>query len=252
MDINYKEIITSLDNIGSRLSGELNLKEDKRLIVAFDILKKIKNNLFALSKLPDEKMIITSKNLIYRTVFSDLLTLLFLLHISKDEFEYSIKILDIKHVKYMKEVLPMRLKLGKQLFNPKEEEKLCEQEYTDRFYDCFKEYLTNNKGESWSIITYKSLDKPSTKLKFKGEIKSIYEYLKDCRNNNLKALANLYMYYKYLSQTEHYSYVGRHYSFTGQSDKKWIKELNASIKAGGIEIENLLKPLLEPNTLSLG
>ncbi|OKZ07107.1 MAG: hypothetical protein BHV75_16815 [Bacteroides oleiciplenus] len=243
MNVDYDGIMCYLNKIGVKLSRILQNEEkkDKRLIVTFDIMKKMRNNIYVLSLLPNEENVITSKNLIYRAVFSDLMTALFLLYISDIEFKYSIRRLDVDHVKYMKEILPLRLNLGRTLFKPKDEDDISEQDLLDQYYDYFNEYLTSKKGEPWDIIKLK----PLKKMKFVGTIKSLYESLLECHDNeNLSALANLYLYYKYLSQTEHYSYLGNKYPFAGKCNDTWLKEFDLAIYAGIAEVENLLEQYL--------
>lgn len=250
MKIDNEKILSSLNEIGLSLSGILKSSKTKktRLVVAFDIIKKIRNNIYSLSLLPTNEKTTTSKNLIYRNIFADLITLLFLVHITDEEFEYSIKCLDIKHTKYFKEVLPLRLKLAKQVTESNEDSSPSEQEYLDRYYEYFREHLTNNKGEPWVVMKLNTLEKPTTEFKFSGQISEMHEILKDCSNNvNLKALSNLYIYYKYLSQTEHYSHIGRHYPFSGQKNQEWMTELNVSIYAGIVEVNNLLEPFINMN-----
>ena len=60
-------------------------------------------------------------------------------------------------------------------------------------------------------------------------------------NENLQALSNLYIYYKYLSQTEHYSFLGNRYPFKNDYDGDWNNEFNIAIYAGIIEMESLIE-----------
>ena len=239
MEINYRVIIKYSNDLGFRLSGILrNGNRNLRLKVAFDLLKKICSNVWILSNMKELRDSTTSVNLIYRSVVLDLMTTLFLLHINDQEFEYSIRKLDVDHVKYMKDVLPMRLNLGKKIFNPQENEDIKEQDLFDQYYDNFECYIKSEKGEPWRIV---NLERPDG-FTFNGTAKSIYEYLVDCTDNeNLQALSNLYMYYKYLSQTEHYSYLGNKYPFDNEHDDNWYKELDIVIYAGLSEMDLLLK-----------
>ena len=168
----------------------------------------------------------------------DLMTALFLLHLPDDRFEYSCKVLDVGHVKFMKDILPMRLELARRVCNPQEGEDIDEQKLFDQYYDNFKDYLDSEKGEPWRIINLE----PPKNFKFNGSIKSIYEYLKNCNENeNLKALSNLYMYYRYLSQTEHYSFLGNKYPFKTEYDDSWYKECNIAIYVGIDELSYLIR-----------
>lgn len=66
MNVDYDGIMCYLNKIGVKLSRILQNEEkkDKRLIVTFDIMKKMRNNIYVLSLLPNEENVITSKNLI--------------------------------------------------------------------------------------------------------------------------------------------------------------------------------------------
>jgi len=240
---NYEFLLKHLNKIEQELTVvyESNKNAISKPISAYFILKKIKYNTNSLSLLSKEKMTVTSMNLLYRAIFSDLLTLLFLLHLSSNEFIYCIQRLDISHVKSMHKVLHMRYQIGEILFGSTKKD-LSEQDYFDRYYRYFKKYISSKKGEPWVIIKASSLENTTTKLKFNGTLDEMYKYICECDDNeNLKALSNLYLYYKYLSQTEHFSFVGRHFPFVGKNKVDWINELNASIYSGIIEVGNLLK-----------
>jgi len=211
---------------------------NKRLLISHDLLKKMGHNFSMLSQINTLDHSAASKNIIYRGVILDLMTALFLLHITEEEFDYSIKLLDISHVKYMKEVLPLRLELGRRIFHPNENEDIEEQVLFDQYFEHFREYLDSRKGEPWRIIR---IERPIDFV-FDGTVKSLYIYLKMCdENENLQALSNLYIYYKYLSQTEHYSFLGNRYPFKNDYDGDWNNEFNIAIYAGIIEMESLIE-----------
>lgn len=239
MEVNYKILIDNINNLGLKLTEIIRSgNKSKRLLISHDLLLKIGYNVSVLPIINNLKNSTTSTNLIYRGIILDLMTSLFLLHLNHEEFEYSIKKLDILHVKYMKEVLPLRLELGRKIFKPKVEEDIDEQALFDKYHDFFQEYLKSEKGEEWDIIT---LIGPEG-FTFNGKVKDIHEYLRKCDGNeNLKALSNLYVYYKYLSQTEHYSFIGNKYPFKSVYDEQWNKECKIVIYAGIAEIDELLK-----------
>lgn len=239
MEINNKVIIDYIDDLGLRLTEVIrNGNKDKRLIISYDLLLKVGCNVSVLPQMMNLRNSTTSTNLIYRGIILDLMTSLFLLYLPDEEFDYSIKILDVSHVKYMKEVLPLRLELGRKICKPNEDEDIKEQDLFDQYYDFFGEYLKSEKGEEWDII----IPVRPEGFTFNGSVKSIYEYLRKCDDNeNLKALSNLYMYYKYLSQTEHYSFIGNKYPFKSKYDESWYKECNIAIYSGIVEMDELLK-----------
>lgn len=238
MEICYRTIIHEIDNLGltlSKISDEK--KRNLRLKVSFDLLKKVGHNVWILSKIKGLEHSTTSMNLIYRSVILDLMLALFLLDINDEEFKYSLKKMDVDHVKYMKEALLIRLNLGRKIFKPQEDEDIKEQDLFDQYYDYFNNYIESKKGEPWRIV---SLSSPEG-FTFRGTTKSIYEYLRDSKRENLKALSNLYMFYKYFSQTEHYSLLGNKYPFEHENDDHWYKECDISIYSGIAEINRFLE-----------
>ena len=237
--VSFKEVIDCIDKLGLELTEVIrNGNRNKRLLISHNLLKKISHNFSILSQINTLDHSTTSMNLIFRGVILDLMTVLFLLHITEEEFEYSIKLLDILHVRYMKEVLPLRLELGRKIFYPNDKEDIQEQDLFDQYYEYFREYLDSCKGEPWRIIRP---DRPIDFV-FDGRVKSLFDYLRMCDDNeNVKALSNLYIYYKYLSQTEHYSLLGNKYPFENGHDGSWNDECNIVIYAGIIEMENLLQ-----------
>lgn len=197
-DINHVKIIDDIDNLGRELTKVIqNGNNNKRLLISSDLLLKTRCNVSILPHIAELRNSTTSINLIYRAIMLDLMTALFLLHLPDDRFEYSCKVLDVGHVKFMKDILPMRLELGRRVFNPQEGEDIDEQKLFDQYYDNF--------------------------------------------NENLKALSNLYMYYRYLSQTEHYSFLGNKYPFKTEYDDSWYKECNIAIYVGIDELSYLIR-----------
>jgi len=242
------KIMSELDELGISLSNAIRTNRNNRLITAYQLIKKIRNNVYSLTILLEDNNAQTSKNLIYRCIFSDIMTALYLLDINDSEFEYSTDLLNIKHIKYFMEVIPIRLKVARKLFKTVPCEEINEQSQFDKYYDFFKNYLKNEKGKPWIINIL-----PNNKsIIFNGTIKSIFEYLIKCeKNENLQALSNLYMYYKNLSQSEHFSLVGSNYPLYSESDVNWYLEMDAAIYSGIVEIKNLscqyIMPLKQKN-----
>lgn len=239
------DIIHLVNKIGLELSEELHKKEQfPQFIVTFDLLARINQNCKVLRLICNSNTtnVQTPKNLIYRSIFTDLMLALHLLSSSPSEFNDAISCLDIDHVKYMKEAFEMRLYVARKLFKSCPKNDSPEQDLYNKYYDLCKAYLNSNKGEPWEIV-----QKPKCKQNsFNGTIKSLYNCLKEKHDNdNLKALANLYMYYKYYSQTEHYSVLGKGYSLIDEANDSWKLEVNYAIESALDELQGLIKDTKE-------
>lgn len=243
MNSELQDILDLVNKIGLELSEELHKKEQfPQFIVTFDLLARIHQNCKVLLLICNTTDIQTPKNLIYRSIFTDLMLALHLLSSSPSEFNDAISCLDIVHVKYLKEALQMRLYVVRKILKPYPKNDCTEQDLYNKYYDHCKAYLNSNKDEPWDII-----QKPKCKHNsFDGTIKSLYNCLKEKHDNdNLKALADLYMYYKYYSQTEHYSVLGKGYSLINETKESLELEVNNSIKAALYELEGLIKDAKE-------
>lgn len=225
-----KEILNLTNGIGKRVSDEIQVDFDNtRLKVAFDLLKKTACNINVLCEIDSVEKSETSKNIIYRSVFSDLMLLAFLQHVNDNQFEHSLNVLNATHVKFMADALPMRLRLGRQIFNPGKGNNIKdinEIDLLDEYYDYFHEYISSEKGDKWIVKKYT----PPKDFIFSGQTRQIYDYFEKCTEEVYRPLSHLYMYYRVLSQTEHYSFIGKSFAFKGANEEKWYGEYNVFIE----------------------
>ena len=180
------------------MGEQLSLKAEKsgltlREEVSYDILKRIKGNLEVLSVLPFEENSAVSIKLILRSIFSDLISGLYLLSRSDEELNIALFRLDYEHFLSMK-------KWAKSHDNLISNLNLVHQLNTS-----YKDFIGKEKPEKLSISRMAS------------ELNKL--------NGSISELSNLYSDYRFLSQTEHYSHKGARFSYIQQYDEKLINTI---------------------------
>lgn len=235
IEISYNDILSLCNGFGKHLLKIINLKEDEptKSLVAYDLIKRIGSNIHIASSIRDDKYSMLSRNLLLRSAISDLIEGLYLLSCDDDFFIKGIKTLDIEHVKFFKEALELRSELYEKMYPEKVVPSL--QSSQDRYYHIVSPYLKTNKGEPWGIIQLKDIR--SDKMLCK--IKCMSQALKCSTNDDLNQFYFLYHYYRWLSQSEHYTHLGRNYSKF--ENNRIIKEVKIIIYSA----INKMKLLLE-------
>lgn len=190
----YKSIINLIIPVGEQLSlkaekSKLTLREE----VAYDILKRIKGNLEVLSVLRLDENSAVSIKLIIRSIFSDLISGLYLLSRSNEELNKALFRLDYEHFLSIK-----------------------------KWAECH-DNLTSSLNLAQQLNTTYN-DFINTKSPQKLHISRMAEELKEL-NGSISELNNLYSEYRLLSQTEHYSHKGARFSYLQTHDEQLINTI---------------------------
>lgn len=210
-----RDFLLRLSEVGQSLSSLLQDENNrnKRYIVGFDLLQRINANmdavLYGFDKLfVNQKMLYKIPiDLSLRTALGDTITALYLLSLSDDIFEEEISVIDRDFVKFLSTVLSIRHEYSKRFFPS--DSMGSEQEYFDKYYSTYQDYLENGKGEVWQVKSLKTLRSKHNPFNKNCTLESMYQYLKNNEDSELKDFATLYMHYRVFSQTEHYSFLGR-------------------------------------------
>lgn len=210
-----KDFLLRISDVGQNLSSLLQDENNrnKRYVVGFDLLQRINANmgavLYGFDRLfVNQKMLYKIPiDLSLRTALGDTITALYLLSLEDEIFEEEMSVIDRDFVKFLSIILPIRYEIGKKLFS--HESIGTEQEYFDKYYSIYQDYLENGKGEPWQVKSLKKLRSEHNPFDKRCTIESMYKYLRNNKDSELKDLATLYMHYRVLSQTEHYSFLGR-------------------------------------------
>jgi hypothetical protein len=227
--ITIKDVLSLFDDIKKELATELRQRNinKKRVIIFYDLLKRIKSNIYTISIIEDSgKNLLAPKNLLYRNVLSDLIEGLYLLSRDTEQFEKGIQSLDLAHAKFIKDALIIRTELYKKVSHKDENEKL--QVFMNEYYDKVQCYLTSPKGAEWEFI----------RMSGSFSIRDMSNALKNDSNESLKQFYFLYHYYRLFSQTEHYTLLGREYSFF--LNENIYSEVLAIIYCGMNEMSKLI------------
>lgn len=192
--LTYRSIINLIIPVGEQLclkaeKSALTLREE----VSYDILKRIKGNLEVLSVLPFEEISAVSIKLILRSIFSDLISGLYLLSRSDEELNIALFRLDYEHFLSMK-------KWAKDHDNLISDLNLVQQLNT-----LYKDFIGKKEPDRLSIS------------RMARELNEL--------DGSISELSNLYSEYRFLSQTEHYSHKGARFSYIQQYDEKLINTI---------------------------
>ena len=180
------------------MGEQLSLKAEKsgltlREEVSYDILKRIKGNLEVLSILPFEEISAVSIKLILRSIFSDLISGLYLLSCGDEELNIALFRLDYEHFLSMKEWAKCHDNL------------ISSQNLVQQLNTTYKDFIVKSKLKKLSISSMAS------------ELNKL--------NGSISELSNLYSEYRLLSQTEHYSHKGARFSYIQIYDEQLINTI---------------------------
>ncbi|MBR3444640.1 MAG: hypothetical protein IKH14_02055 [Prevotella sp.] len=206
-----------VDEILELLSKIYNDKDKWKVI--FDLYKRIKFNIAAIAMLDNKNWATTPQNNLYRSVITDMMYVMYHILASDEESSYCIEFDNYKHVKSAYQFLKSHCKFAKELFNQMEQPiDKTEKELLDRYKKHFSYYIRDNNGE-WEFVKPNNLYNSS----YNGTIQSVANYL-ESNESNIYFISYLYMCYKELSQTEHYSVKGKLFAFyTSDSFNKFHK-----------------------------
>ncbi len=210
-----RDFLLIISGVGQNLSSILQDDNNKKMryIIGFDLLQRINVNLEAVLYGFD-RLFVTQKmsfkipvDLSLRTATGDCITALYLLSLTDDILEEEIAVINRDFVKFLSIVLKIRHEFSERFFPPNPGG--TEQEYFDKYYSMYQDYLENVKGTPWKVKSFKTLRSEVNPFSERLTIESMYQYLKNNEDQDLKDSATLYMHYRVLSQTEHYSFLGR-------------------------------------------
>lgn len=180
------------------MGEQLSLKAERsgltlREEVSYDILKRIKGNLEVLSVLHFDENSSVSIKLIIRSIFSDLISGLYLLSRSDEELSTALYRLDYEHFLSMKK------------WAKSHDDMITGQNLVQQLKTSYKDFIDKKEPDKLSISRM-----ASDLNKLKGSISE---------------LSNLYSEYRLLSQTEHYSHRGARFSYIQIYDEQLINTI---------------------------
>lgn len=209
-DIWIKRIDTTRDvlqTVGMKYHGEKNVPQEE--FVFLDLLKRIKANLGGVSDiLVDLNKLAPSDNfekkiplsILLRSCLADCMMGLYLGTFKNPEFSEELDVLNLDFIKYMGSMIPLEVELWNMLSGESNDPQI----QLDERYDAFSKWLQSNKGEPWK--TRKPADFRSDKSK---TTKIDFPLIHDRLKVEARALAYMYNYYRYYSQYEHFTSIGR-------------------------------------------
>ena len=201
----------AMEQVGQTYNGAKNVPKEQ--FVFLDILKRIKANLrgcrdmlFELTKLDPEKDNFEKKiplSILLRSCLADAMVGMYLASLTKQEFAEELDVINLDFVRYMGSMIPLEV----ELYNRLSGKEINFQEELDIRYDGFSQFLSSDKGKPWTYnkASVFRADKTNDKrVDFPLIRKSLIE-----SEVETQAFAYMYNYYRYYSQYEHFTSIGR-------------------------------------------
>lgn len=217
----YRTILESTTSIGFEVMRRLELSpEDKILIIAHDTLKRLVGNIRVLYGMNINDDTCVAYRLILRATTADLIECLYLLAVSEEERDKEIWKRNLECVRTLKIYFTEKKDFFEKLYPNSLSDKNLSNLYDKypEYYDSEKNDFYPKKGENQKTNTC-------------GMIKNLIAK-KICTSKFQQLTTN----YRLLSLTEHYSIVGRKYSYSIPFDYyltidviRWIKLITDSI-----------------------
>ena len=213
--ISLNDIGTQIDTIVNSLQVKYrNFSEiSRREKVVIDLYSRIKFNLVAITCIPKEDWAATPLHLLYRSIIADVLEITYLFHISEKEAIFCIDKDNLKAIKYAKDFLNLQFEFFRKYASHESTKQMPPtDELLGRFVKHFPTYI-NKKGDwQWDVKKINEIN--DTISDYKGTISSIGEHFKkENIDSELEPIQYLFSLYRILSQTEHYSEIGRKFSY---------------------------------------
>ena len=207
------------------------VENDNRWIAFNELSRKIRASLNALHYIPYEEyeVLCAPANLLYRSIITDLMTLLLISQVNDEQLQDVIDIFDYDFAKSLNYSLKVNIEIRKATY-PHDADAFEEQrrEYQDQLYDDLKELLSSAKGEEWIL-------KPKKKVSikgydFNGNVSQMYDILKSY--DDVSGFAYLYQYYRLLSQSEHFSIKGRTFNYKQSFHEEYYNKVRGFLYLG--------------------
>ena len=180
----------------------------KRFVALNELTRKIRVSLNALHYIPYEKyeVLCAPANLLYRSMITDLMTLLLISQVDDKQLEDIVFIFDWDFTNSLKSALKANIEIRKETY-PEDDDAFDEQanKYQEKLYNDLKDYLSSEKGEDWKLKSKTPIY--INGVKFDGQISQIYKILRTFEE--VSGYAYAYQYYRLFSQSEHFSIKGR-------------------------------------------
>ena len=235
--ISIEDALGKIEKLHSLSERKYKETESKRLLAINELSRKIRASLNALLFIPCEKydVLCAPTNLLYRSMITDLMTLLLISQVNDKQLDEVINLFDIDFARALKNALKANIEIRKDTY-PDDIDAFDEQakKYQEKLYDDLQDCLTSAKGEDWEI-------KPKTpviinRLKFNGSFSQIYDILKSYKE--VAGYAYLYQFYRLFSQSEHFSMKGRIINHKQTFHEEYYNKVRYAIYVGAVFLYN--------------
>lgn len=228
-EVTIKDALSMVEKMQKLTEFYYNDTKSNRFVALNDLARKIRACFNAIYLLPLDQydVLCVPANLIYRCIVSDLITTLFIAVIDDSQFYEVMHIMDVDFAKSLKNSLDANIEIRKEIY-PDESDDFDElsKNYQIILYDDLKDCLSSEKGEEWEIEKSKAVI--INGILYTGQIRQMYDILKTY-DNEVRALASVYQYYRLLSQSEHYSSMGRIFNYKQELYEKYYSKIRCNV-----------------------
>ncbi len=227
----YNECLPLLTENGKMLTKIFKDKScPKYIVCCHDSIKRIRDNILTLTKLPVNQDTITPTKLITRAVITDVITLLYILLQEPQNRNIVCDALDLKSAKSILEALNKR-------------QELCNLCNNDNYKIELSSPINYLKTEIDRLQARASVNDFNPEKSIKGMVDFMLNH------DDIEVRFYHYMlssFYKILSQSEHYSSINRFCSFYNEQENFSFSEYARVIYGALNYINNLLNKAIEP------
>ena len=242
LQLNIHEIISKIEKhyhhtfnliapVGGKIDRKLHLTPDnKKLIIGRDTLKRIQTNINVLINIKISELTVVAYRLILRAIFADLVEAIYLVASSEKELEKELWKRNLEAVRTFELWAKERDEYYKKA--NKQKESTID---INKMYSFFSDYISPDSPTEFCS------KRKNTKL----DTASMAECLKKHQIELFYYVHQLYIHYRLLSLTEHYSPVFRRNSYLKPEDYLMFEDFSEWIFLGCKILTELLTELVE-------
>lgn len=236
-DITYKETLSVIEKLYKLTEQKFGETNDSRFLALYDLSRKMRACMNAVMLLPHEEyeVLCVPINLLYRCMITDLMTSLLISVVDDDTFDKVMHVMDIDYTKSLQKAFDTDIAVRKSVYPEDVEdfEKMA-LDYQVQHFNDLKDCLKSQKGEKWEVQSKEKLE--INGVVFSGTIDSLFKVLSTFEH--VCDIASVYQFYKYFSQSEHFSLKNRVFNYKQDFHERYYNKTRGFIILG---IEYILK-----------
>lgn len=231
----YRDTIALIADVGNKIDKKLHFEpENKKLIIGRDTLKRIHSNINVLINIKISEPTVVEYRLILRAMFADFVEAIYLVASENKKLEKELWKRNLEAVR----TFELWIK-GKAEFYKKVDKLNTSTIDVNKMYPYFTEYVNPEfQTEFYSKKQHKKLDTASMAKHLEKYQHEIFYYV-----------TQLYLNYRFLSLTEHYTPAFRRNSYLSPEDYIMFEDFSAWIYLGAKILTEMLNEIVDTGTI---